>query len=67
MSFTDSSCELNDSLHAPHLTFDHCVEILLLYLREWQEVDRASITRLRILGDELLQALVQILRDERCI
>ena len=64
MSLTEDTSQLNDSLHALHLSLNDNVEVLLLDIREGQEVDGTGVARLRVLRDEFPQALVEVLGQE---
>ena len=52
MPLTKDTSELDDGLHALDFPLDDLVEVLLLDIREEQEVHRTSITSRGILGDE---------------
>ena len=64
MLFAQVPGELNDGLHALHLALDNLVEVLLLDLGEGQEVNGTGIG-FGVLRHEWLQALVDVLREER--
>lgn len=67
MSFPDVSSQINNSLHALHLSLDVCIKVLRLYFGESQEVYGARITGCGILGNEQSQRLIDVLRQERRI
>lgn len=57
----DIASELDDTLHALHLSLNVWVEVFFLHLREADEMDRSSITSRRILRDIGSQRLVEVL------
>ena len=67
MLLTDIPRELDDGLHALHFALDDLVEILFLDFGEGQEVDGADVAGLGVLGDELAETLVDVLREEGCV
>jgi hypothetical protein len=50
---SDISSEIDDSLHALHLAFDHLIEVFFLDVGEHEEVDGSCIWNGRILRDIL--------------
>lgn len=65
--FAYISRQFYDGLHSQDLSLDIHIEVLLFYFGETQEMDGPNVAGFRILRDEGLERLIQVLRHKRRI